>query len=94
MSQIKNLRKIGLYMIDDFQMNTPAGKYFNDPRYTMSDIDMTCSLLRKQLRKGYMVEYLFPRSVRGQAFDLLLNKLKRVCEKMKIVQERWKNENE
>lgn len=91
MTQLKNYRKIGLKIISDFYDRTEAHQYFDDPRFTMSDIAMTCSLLRKEFtRKGYINKFLYPKTVRGEEFDKVVALLERVLEKIKINKIRWK----
>lgn len=94
MKQLKNFRTIGLNMIKKFQEETPAKQYFNDPRCTISDIDMTCSLLRKQFRQGYIAVCLFPESVRGTAFNYLIENLNCVLKKMTLIKNRRKEKND
>ncbi len=89
MSKIKNLKKIGLKIIDDFQTKTQIKSFFNDPRGVMSDVDMSCSLLRKQLKKGYIFKSYYPNSIKGEAFDDVCESLEKVLKKIKETKEKW-----
>ena len=93
MSKIKNLKKIGLGIIDAFQGSTQSAKLLRDPRGMMSDVDMSCSLLRKQLRKGYIVKSYYPKSIRGKKFDAVCETLERILKKIRETQAKWLEKN-
>ena len=93
MSKIKNLKKIGLKIIDDFQTKTQIKSFFNDPRGVMSDVDMSCSLLRKQLKKGYIFKSYYPKTIRSKQFDDVCEMLERILKKIRETQAKWLEKN-
>jgi len=85
-TKIKNLKRIALNLIDEYQAKTQAQAVFNDPRGIMTDVDMSCSLLRKQLRNGYISFHLFPRSIqKDNNFIKLTETVEKICDKIKAV---------
>lgn len=83
--KIKNLRTIGLNLIAEFQRKSEYVNLLNDPRGIMSDLNVACSLFRKQLRNGCVLESYCPKSVRNKNFYDLVDTLKVIIEKQKKI---------
>lgn len=80
-NKIKNLRTISLNVIDKFQKEEKSLNILNDPRGLMSDVDVTCSLLRKQVRENFINWEICPKSTRNDNFFKMIKILEKIMNK-------------